>query len=39
MQAPETPLLFSRRTLLLLTGAGFARAASGDFWNKKPPAG
>jgi hypothetical protein len=39
MQAPETPLLLTRRTLFLLTGAGVAAwAASGDFWNKKPPA-
>ena len=37
MQVPETPLLLTRRTLFLLTSAGLAWAASGDFWNKKAP--
>lgn len=38
MQAPESPLLLTRRTLLFLAGAGLAWPASGDFWNKKEPA-
>ena len=35
MQIRETPLLLTRRSVLLLAGAGLAWSA--EFWDKKPP--
>ena len=37
MQAPESPLLLTRRTLFLLAAAPLAWSGPNDFWNKKEP--
>ncbi|HLH19572.1 MAG TPA: hypothetical protein VKX45_20275 [Bryobacteraceae bacterium] len=35
MQSPENPLVLTRRSMLLLAGAGLAWSA--EYWEKKPP--
>ncbi len=38
MQCNERPLILTRRSLLLLAGAGLAWPGSSEFWDKKDPA-